>query len=191
MKPAPLKSGVIALALLLATAMAGRAGSVTVVLPQAQAAAGADLEVTVQAREAQGMGPMQLDLRYDPAVLEFANATAGDSPSIGLFDFNLLEPGNLRLAMTGNPGQPLEGEADLFRVTFQVIGGSGQQSPLNADNVRAWEQTEDSFDMIVEVEPGLVLVRGGVSVVLLAGAALATIILVVAALYIMRKLRRA
>ena len=45
--------------------------------------------------------------------------------------------------------------------------------------------------MIVEVEPGLVLVRGGVSVVLLAGAALATIILVVAALYIMRKLRRA
>lgn len=191
MKPAPLKSGVIALALLLATAVAGRASSVTVVLPQAQAAAGADLEVTVEAREAQGMGPMQLDLRYDPAVLEFANATAGDGPSIGLFDFNLLEPGNLRLAMTGNPGQPLEGEADLFRVTFQVIGGSGQQSPLNADNVRAWEQTEDSFDMIVEVEPGLVHVRSGVSVVLLAGAALATIILVVAALYIMRKLRRA
>jgi len=152
--------GLVACALLAPSGPA-RAASVTVSLPKTEAAKDSQIQVAVSFRQAQGLGPLQLDLRYDPIVLQFVNASEGRGAAIGLFDSNLLEPGNLRLAMTGDPNQPIQGDGELFLLTFKLVGAAGQESVLNAENVRAWEQSDEAFDMRVEVEPGAILVKSG------------------------------
>lgn len=182
----PHQIGLAACAFLAASGLAG-AASVTISLPRSEAAENSQIQVAISVREAQGLGPLQLDLRYDPAVLQFVNATEGKGPAVGLFDSNLLEPGNVRLAMTGDPNQPIQGDGELFLVTFRVLGSVGQTSALTAENVRAWEQTQEAFDMKVGVEPGALLVKSGGLPGWLIGAGIVLLAVILAAVFALRK----
>lgn len=146
--------------MLLELALTGRlqAASVTVVLPQLKASASGEIKVPVQTRSAEGLGPLQLDLLFDAQQLKFVAAAEG-SAGIGLFDFNLLEPGRLRLVMTGDPNKPIEGDAELFAVTFRANDSASGTVPLKVENVRAWEQTVEAYEMRVAVEPGSIDIK--------------------------------
>jgi hypothetical protein len=114
-----------------------------------------------------------MDLLFDSKHLKFVKAAEGSGFGVGLFDFNLLEPGRLRLVMTGDPNKPIQGDGELFAVTLQATGSASGQSALTAEKVRAWEQTTDAFEMRVSVEPGSITIASpGMPIwMLVAGAA--------------------
>lgn len=89
---------------MLATVGQLHGATVTVVLPKVESTAAAEIKVPVQVRGAEGLGPLQLDLVFDAKQLKFVKASEGAS-GVGLFDFNLAEPGRLRLVMTGDPNK--------------------------------------------------------------------------------------
>jgi len=130
------------------------AASVTVALPELESAVGTEIKVPLQVRGAQGLGPLQLDLLYDRELLEVKTVSEGDKLPIGLFDFNVVEPGRLRLVMTGTPNQPIHGDGELFVVKFLVRGPTGKSCALKTDKVRAWEQAPEAYEMRVTTEPG-------------------------------------
>ena len=148
-----LVAGCLALTLGAVTSVA-QAASVTVALPDVQAAPNSEVKVPIQVRGAQGMGPFQMDLTYDPVLLAVKTVSEGDSILVGLFDFNVVEPGRLRVVMTGDPKTPVRGDGELLVVTFQVHGEAGKSCTLGVDKARAWEQTNEGLDMRVAVEPG-------------------------------------
>lgn len=143
----------VLLAILVACAEV-QGASVTVVLPQAKCESNAEVKVPVQVKGADGLGPLQMELLFDSQQLQFVEAAEGSGWGIGLFDFNLLEPGRVRLVMTGDPNKPIQGDGELFTVTFQAKASASGQSALKAEKVRAWEQTPEAHDMRVTVEVG-------------------------------------
>ena len=148
-------------ACLLALAGIAYAADVTVAIPEVEGSTGADATVPVTVREAERMGPVQFDVVYDPAVLEVKGVEQqGDAP-IGLFDYNVTEPGRLRIALSGEPEKPIEGEATLLLVSFKVLGSEGAKSDLTIENIRAWEQSTEALDMLVTAENGRFTVVGG------------------------------
>lgn len=167
--------GVVMLALwMLVTAGQLHGANVTVALPKVEGTATREIKVPVRVKGAEGLGPLQLDLVFDAKQLKFIKASEGAS-GIGLFDFNLAEPGRLRLVMTGDPNKPIQGDGELFAVLFQANDSASGVVPLNVENVRAWEQTAEAYEMLVSVEPGsvnikaasrsrLLLIAGGVVV---------------------------
>jgi hypothetical protein len=162
--------------------------SVTVVLPHASGAPNVEIKVPVLVKGAQGLGPLQMDLLFDSTHLKFVKAAEGTGFGVGLFDFNLLEPGRLRLVMTGDPNKPIQGDGELFAVTLQVAGSASGQSPLTAEKVRAWEQTLDAFEMRVTVEPGSVTIASpGIPIWLLATGATGFLLLLFALIRVLRK----
>ena len=130
--------------------------SVTVVLPASRGSGNAEVRVPISVKAAQGLGPLQMDLLFDARQLQFVKAAAGSGFGVGLFDSNLVEPGRVRLVMTGDPSKPIQGDGELFAVFFKAMSGAGGKSALNADKVRAWEQTPEALEMRVTVEPGSV-----------------------------------
>jgi hypothetical protein len=130
--------------------------SVTVVLPQVKGTSDAEVTVPVRVKEAGGLGPLQMELLFDSQQLQFLKAMEGSGFGIGLFDFNLLEPGRVRLVMTGDPNKPIKGDGELFTVTFRAKAAAHGSSALTAELIRAWEQTPEAHDMRVTVEVGSV-----------------------------------
>lgn len=158
-----------------------RAASVTVVLPQVSGAKEGEIRVPVSVRAAQGLGPLQLDLLFDANQLEFVQAAAGTGLSVGLFDFHLIERGRLRLVLTGDPNQPIQGDGELCAVVFRATPAAAGKSVLQAEKVRAWEQTREALEMRVAVEAGSVTVSGRSLTPWLIGAGTAGLVLILLA----------
>lgn len=134
---------------LLATWASTSAASVTIAVPQdATGAPGGDAEVPISIRGAQGLGALQFELTYDPAVLEAGEVVAGQDIAGVLLESNVVSPGRLRVAMAGN--EPMAGDGELT-ATFAVKAPG--TSALALENARAWEQ-ENGLDMLVDVESG-------------------------------------
>jgi hypothetical protein len=146
------------------------AASVTLVVPKVQSTVGNDSKVPIHIRDAQGLGPCQFDLVYDPAILELKAINESNKLSIGLFDFNLLSPGRAKLVMTGTPDKPIQGDGELLIVTFAVL--TSGKSAMAIENARAWEQTPDAYEMLVVTESGELTAAGGQSLLFIAGAVL-------------------
>jgi len=131
-----------------------RAASVTLVVPNCQAATGNEIKVPIQARRAEGIGSFQLEMVYDPALLEFQEVEEGPMLSGTMLASNVVEAGRVKVAVVGDPQKPLRGDGELVLVRFRVLGEGGKECPLRIDNALAWEQTEAAFDMLVTTEPG-------------------------------------
>jgi hypothetical protein len=135
-----------AVCLLVASACAA---SVTIAIPQdAKGAPGSDATVPIHIRGAQGLGSLQLELTYDPAVLEPKEVVSGPGIPGVLLEYNVTAPGRLRVAVAGN--EPINGDGELT-TTFAVK--SAGNCVLGIENARAWEQA-NGHDMLVKVESG-------------------------------------
>ena len=148
----------IALNVLIATGPA-HAATVTVAAPTAKGSSGSEVKLPITVKGAPGVGAIQFGLQYDPAVLEAvvgpdgggvvdAGDLAGDG---GLIDSDLT-PG--RLAIKFATIQGVKGDGTMFLAHFKVIGKAGQISPLTLDRTRAWEATNDSFEILATNEAG-------------------------------------
>lgn len=128
--------------------------SVTLTLPEATGAPGSEVAVPIMVRNAEGLGPFQFDVVFDPAVLTPIGVADGSGGKVGLVDHNLVEPNRLSIAASGQPSQPIQDDGTLLLITFAVSGELGDSSPLVFENPRAWEQSVEALDMFVSHEAG-------------------------------------
>ena len=133
-------------------ATAGYAATITVRVASAKAASGEEVEIPITVEGASGIGAVQLELTYDPSVLEAQavekGALVGDNT---LLDFNVAEPGRLIVGLVTLDG--VDGDGDLLVTKFLVTGETDQKSPLGLENVQAWEG-ETRLDVLVTAESG-------------------------------------
>ncbi len=172
-----------ALCLLAAWPSAAAAAVTLAVPPDATGVPGRDAAVPIAIRGAQGLGALQFELTYDPAVLEAGEVVAGPGIPGVLLESNVVSPGRLRVAMAGN--EPMAGDGELTAAFAVKAAGT---SALGLENARAWEQA-NSLDMLVDVEPGQFLAAAspaaGNRVVLLAVVG-GVILLIIIAIFVRR-----
>jgi hypothetical protein len=142
------------LAFLALSSAVAHAASVTLIAPKCQGATGDEIKAPIQAREAEGIGSLQMEVVYDPTLLEPMEVEEGKMLPGAMLAFNVVEPGRLRVAVVGDPQKPVRGDGELAVVKFKVLGAAGKQGPLSIEHAQAWEQTDDALDMLVKLEPG-------------------------------------
>ncbi len=143
------------LILLIQPAMPQTAGATSVVvsMPGAEVSVGSETILPIAIRTgSKGLGALQFDLSYDPAILAPVKVEPGRLLS-GLTEFNITSPGRLRVALATS--EALTDEGEVLRATFRALATG--QSSLRVENARAWEQAT-SFETTVGAESGLVTV---------------------------------
>jgi|GEM_PF-2011212 hypothetical protein len=131
------------------------AATVTLRVGSVQATAGSTVEVPIEAIGAPGIGPMEMGLAYDPAVLTAETVTRGALLSgNALMEFNVAPRGRVVIALVAS--DPIKGDGAIVNVRFKVIGNAGQ-SALTLQAVRAWERGNQR-EVLVKTEAGKVTV---------------------------------
>lgn len=148
------------LAFVALSAAVAHAASVTLIAPNCQGVTGAEIKATIHVREAEGIGSLQMEVVYDPTLLEPTEVEEGKMLPGAMLAFNVVEPGRLRVAAVGDPQKPVRGDGELAVVKLKVLGSAGKQCPLTIEHAQAWEQTNEALDMLVSVEPGKFSIEG-------------------------------
>lgn len=161
-----------------------QAQPVSLSVAEASGGVGGTTTVPIVVSQPRGLGAVQVELVYDPAVLEVVGAEAGSLFS-GLVDYNTTRPGTLVVAMAGNEGVQSGGE--LLQVSFRVLHEG--QSALALRSARVWEQ-ETSLELPVEVNNGSFSAGAGFAFPTRLVALLVVVILLFVAIKIARPKRR-
>jgi len=117
--------GLFTLSFLAAIAVCSEAPAIILSVSDAAGSVGAELVSHVVVKDSQGLGALQMELTYDPTVVELKSIEAGPGVA-GLFDWNIVQPGTARIAMASNQAVSVEG--DLFVAKFKALGEG--ESPL-------------------------------------------------------------
>jgi hypothetical protein len=170
--------GALALSFGLLIPAACLADSVTVGVGSAQAGAGHEVEIPITIKGTAGIGALQLDLIFDPKILEAKTVDKGPLATNALLEFNPREPGRVRVGMLIMNGLPAEGIVATAHLS--VRGKDGETTPLRLEKVEAWNFKTD-LDYVVSTKPGVFTVSGGWPWLLIAaGVALALIVAMLA-----------
>ena len=178
---------IFVVALLATAAPLAHTASLTLSVAKARAAPGSEAAVSVQVTNAQGMGPLQFDLVFDPAILEPLDpaVTEGSLPAGAMIESNCVEPGRLRVAMIS--GKAVTGSGEVAVCHFRVTGEAGRSGSLQLENGRAWDHLQN-LEMLVTTEDGSFDVgSSGLPLPVLLGAAALSLI---AILSLIARLRR-
>ena len=113
-------------------------GPVLVDMPQISAEAGKDVTVPVNVYAIAGKGVIayELDLRYDPKVLETGKTIAEFAKTIsrGLYAVvNADAPGHIRVVVYG--AYPIDEDGVLLNLHFHAVGSPGSTSPLTIERI--------------------------------------------------------
>ena len=175
--------------------LVARASSVTLGVGSIKGASGSKVEVPINIRGAQQLGAMQLELIYDPAILDAPTVGKGSLPQEITVGQNIVTPGCLRIVINTPAKESISGDGTLMKVVFLVKGQSGQQCDLRLEQVQAWDNTKPEappYEMLVTLEPGKFTVGGtGLSMALIAGICGAGVLLIVILAIVRRKPRLA
>lgn len=150
-----------ALLILLGMVLLGEAvhaATITLRVGSVRASPGSTVEVPIEAVGAPGIGPLQMELVYDPAVLTAETVTHGALlSSNALMESNVTPRGRVIVAIVA--ADPIKGDGVIVKVRFKVIGNAGQQSALTLEAVQAWERGNQR-EVLVKTEAGRVTVGG-------------------------------
>jgi hypothetical protein len=144
-------SAVVAfVALALVAAAAPAAPLLLVSVAPSTGSPGQEVDVLVGVKGAANLGALEFRLTFDSAVLEMKKCDPGVfAAAAGILDFKAGDAGKAGMGLASTQG--LNGDGDLFKVTFLVRGQPGQKSPLHLEAVRAWEATTVT-ESLVSVE---------------------------------------
>jgi hypothetical protein len=170
--------GPLALSFVLLIPAACLADSVTVAVGSTQAGAGKEVEIPITIKGTAGIGALQLDLTFDPKILEAKTVDKGPLAPNALLEFNSQQPGRLRVGMVIMNGLPAEGIVATAHLS--VRGKDGDKTPVTLERVEAWNFKTD-LDYLVSTQPGVFTVTAGWPWLLIAaGAALVLLIVMLA-----------
>ena len=136
------------------------AAELTLRLPSVEARSGGTVDVPITVGGASGVGAIQLEVIYDPAVISADTVTRG--PLAGgnaLVDFNPNNPGRLIFGLATL--QDISGDGVIATARFKVVGKAGQSSTLAIAKGEAWEGKTHQA-MVIRTEAGNLRVIGGV-----------------------------
>ncbi len=123
--------------------------------PASGATVSLDVVLDLSARAGQGVQGIQADMQYDPAVLRYEDATAGQ---LSRLTVNGGTPGAISYVATGS-GAPRTGVVNLARFNFTVIGATGSRTATRTQNVKAGSPT--AFQDSVQVAEDSLTVSTG------------------------------
>jgi len=174
------------LGIILLSATASRAASMTARVESVRAASGEQTEIPITVEESPGMVAMHLEVTYDPAILEVETVEPGAlAEDTALMEFNTEEVGRLVISLAA--AREIEGDGTLAIMRFNVNGDEGQTSPIGLENGLAWD--EIGVDIIVNTEAGEFTVSPAGPPLLLLLAALAAVLILLLLLGVMRRRR--
>jgi hypothetical protein len=175
-----MRAAVAALLLCLPAGEAANAALLNLAPADVSVSPEADVDIPIRMSGADGLGPLQFDLCYDPELVSPASPAIQAGPASGgaMIESNVVEPGRLRVAMIC--GQPVSGEGDLLLVSFKAVGPAGQSCDVTLEKVRAWD-FENNLAMRVETQPGRVTLGSALvlSARMIQGLLVAVIVLVI------------
>lgn len=163
--------------------LAALASSVTLGVGSIEGASGSKVEVPINIRGAQQLGAMQIELTYDPAILDTPTVVKGSLPQEITIGHNVVAPGRLRMVVNTSAKESISGDGTLMKVVFLAKGQSGQQCDLRLEKVQAWDNTRPEsppYEMLVTIEAGKFTVGGaGLPMALIVGICGVVVLLVV------------
>ena len=142
------------LAITLVTTPAAGNDGIVISLPEISASPGTVAIVPVSLQNAEELSGVQIEITYDPAVLEFVSVEPGEISQNGIVEAFEPRPGTVSITMTDSSGISRDG--DLLKVSFKVIGAEGSSSPLGITTSRITNL--DGNDVPAQVKGGSVLV---------------------------------
>jgi hypothetical protein len=99
------------------------------------------------------IGNADITLVYDPAVLAAIDAIKGGLTSNSLFDFNMAEPGSIRISLADKAGFGGPKGSVAF-IRFNVVGAAGATSPLQITGL-AVNRASDFAPVNIGMQNGL------------------------------------
>jgi PKD repeat protein len=114
-----------------------------------------EVALDLSARAGQAVQGVQAELSYDPSVLRYEDAEAGQ---LARLTANGTSPGAIFFIATASGG-PRTGVVTIARFNFTVIGASGAQAITRTQNVRAGSPT--AFQDSIRVEEDTLTVGSG------------------------------
>lgn len=167
-----------ALLLLAAAAPTCSAATMMIEVGSPTAPPGSTVEVPISIGDAEGLGSLQFDLKFDPSLLEPAETPvrAGADLPGAMIEANASEPGTLRVALIS--GEPVAGSGEILLVTFAVRQEAAGVTAVTPTAVRAWDHSSN-LDMLVESSPGRVTIASKPPLHLWLGAGAAVVVLAV------------
>lgn len=102
------------------------------------------------------MGSLQLELQYDPRVLELQAVKAGPLAGNALVDFNRDTLGRVRIGLVNRSG--ISGDGTVIAIVFRPTGG-GRSTALVVEGVEATDTNLKG--LVVSVSPGLFTAGSG------------------------------
>lgn len=137
--------------------------SVTLAVGSVEGAPGSRVEVPIDVRAAQQLGALQMELVYDPDILEPLSVETGTMSQDVTVDHNIVAPGRLRIVMNASARESVSGDGTLIKAVFTVKGTNQQRCELTLEQVQAWDNTRPDappYEMLVTVESGAFTVGG-------------------------------
>ena len=132
----------------------------TLRLPSVEARSGGTVDVPITVGGASGIGAIQLEVIYDPAVITADTVTRGPlAGNNALVDFNPNNQGRLIVGLATL--EDISGEGVIATARFKVIGNAGQSSTLALAKGEAWEGKTHQ-PVVIRTEAGNLRVVGGV-----------------------------
>ncbi len=163
-----------------------RAASVDIAVGKSQAKQGEDVAIPVSIKGASKTAAMQMDLVYDPAILEAGKIDNGPLLADNcLLESNTSQSGRIRLALISKDG--INGDGVLFNANFKVRGAAGARSAFTLDNVRVWmipkahesmPEMQHLIDVKAITQPGEIAISGGLPLWAIATAAIAVVLVI-------------
>ncbi len=130
--------------------VAALAAGVVVALGLSDSASG-EVSVPIQARNADDLGAVHIELGYDADVLTPVDVKAGALSGDAMMEYDTDTPGWVVISVVDSAG--MSGDGSLAVVEFEVTGDGDGSSPLTLDNIEAWDAT-NVFDVPAQSTPG-------------------------------------
>ena len=168
----------IALTIILATAVSAASLSLKVGTVESSETT---IEVPITTDRCEGLGAMQFNLSYDPAVIKPVSVESGSELTNGLVEFEIKSPGLLRVAMVSS--NPVKGSGELLILLFDRVEKGATQTGLAITDEAAWDY-ENNTEMLVTSEAGALnlttksaLIPDKLKMPLIIGAAIAALLI--------------
>jgi hypothetical protein len=133
-------------------------------------------QVDVTVTDGATVGALDLALSFDPAVIRYHAIEPGPVARSALLEANEIAPGRLLVALAASDG--LADEGSLLRITFQVVGSEGDQSPIIVEAANAYHH-EELIDLpLTTIDGEMSIVAARLPVSYLAAGAVMVLVLV-------------
>jgi hypothetical protein len=137
-----------------------QAQGVKVAIGPVQAAAGQDVSIPLHLSGATGLGTLQCEIVFDPAVFELTAIERGALLKVGNnLERNIaLAPGRAILGLLNMDSAPIGAEGVLAEIRGKVRGAPGQTTQITIEKAEANSSEDDMHVLPVAVESGILTV---------------------------------